>query len=263
MVEVKCDHCGKTIERTPSLIKRSKHHFCSNKCGGEWYSKFLSDENSPNWNGGKIEVKCDNCGETTKKYPSYIKKHKYHFCSRQCLIKYQLKQVDFKCEWCGKITKTYIFKTKVDNYPFCSHNCQYEHNIKQVEAKCGWCGKITKQPLSQITNYKHHFCNRQCYNKFNKGKNSSQWRGGVSFEPYGVKFNNDLKEQIRKRDNFTCQECGNESNGRKLDVHHIDYNKKNNVPSNLIALCSPCNVKANGNRDYWTIHFQEKAILKY
>ncbi len=39
------------------------------------------------------------------------------------------------------------------------------------------------------------------------GKDSSQWLGGKSFEPYGVEFNRKLKEQIRERDNYRCQQC--------------------------------------------------------
>lgn len=34
----------------------------------------------------------------------------------------------------------------------------------------------------------------------------------------------------------------------KLVVHHIDYNKKNCKPYNLITLCNSCNSRANNNR---------------
>ena len=45
---------------------------------------------------------------------------------------------------------------------------------------------------------------------------------------------------------------------RKLDVHHIDYDKKNNDPKNLISLCRKCHMKTNKNRKYWTKYFQNK-----
>ncbi len=78
---------------------------------------------------------------------------------------------------------------------------------------------------------------------------------GIPYEnaEYGADFDNALKEQIRFRDNYTCQICGCSQleNGRQLDCHHIDYNRKNNKWSNLIALCMKCHTKIRFNRDYW------------
>lgn len=91
------------------------------------------------------------------------------------------------------------------------------------------------------------------------GENHWNWQDGKSFEPYGVEFNDELKEQIRRRDNYICQECGiiQEKIERKLDVHHIDYNKKNNKPENLICLCPSCHSKTNYNREDWTKYFKK------
>lgn len=94
-------------------------------------------------------------------------------------------------------------------------------------------------------------------NKLNL-KNNPNWKGGLSFESYGIEFNNELKEQIRKRDKFICQICGIKQNGRAHDVHHIDYNKKNNSLLNLITLCHPCHLKTNYKREYWNNYL--KAI---
>lgn len=90
-----------------------------------------------------------------------------------------------------------------------------------------------------------------------KGEKNSRWLGGISFEPYGIEFNKDLREKIRKRDNYTCQmlECGAVQNGRKFHVHHIDYQKINNEDWNLITLCLPCHMKTNTNREYWENYF--------
>lgn len=84
------------------------------------------------------------------------------------------------------------------------------------------------------------------------GKNSSSWKGGLSFEPYGKDWTKQLKRQIRKRDNYICQLCGKE----KVNiVHHIDYNKKNCKFDNLINLCKSCHSKINFNRNYWMNYF--------
>ena len=97
---------------------------------------------------------------------------------------------------------------------------------------------------------------RQLREESHKGERNVAWRDGLSYEPYEPEFNDTLKEQIRKRDNYACQICGQLQNGIKLHPHHIDYNKKNNKPSNLISLCRSCHAKTNFNREYWTEYFQ-------
>jgi len=91
-----------------------------------------------------------------------------------------------------------------------------------------------------------------------RGEKSSRWQGGISTNPYPFNFNKELKELIRKRDNFKCQLCGcpQVENIRRLTVHHIDYNKDNLNHNNLIALCSCCNSKVNRKREYWMRYFQ-------
>ena len=96
------------------------------------------------------------------------------------------------------------------------------------------------------------------------------WLGGISFEPYGIEFNTKLKEKIRKRDNFRCQECFRHQDelftkkGKKykLNIHHIDFCKTNNNPNNLISLCKSCHIQTNYNRENWTKYFQEKINVK-
>ena len=94
-----------------------------------------------------------------------------------------------------------------------------------------------------------------------QGDKSSNWRGGKSFEPYDISFNNGLKEIIRKRDEFICQECGINENklSRRLSIHHIDYDKKNNDKDNLISLCHTCHNRTQFNREFWTNYFKAKT----
>ena len=87
---------------------------------------------------------------------------------------------------------------------------------------------------------------------FSKEKNWN-WKSGISYEPYGFEFNEELKKLIRKRDNSKCQICGKYGK----DVHHIDYNKKNNDPKNLITLCHKCHSKTGHNRKIWLHYFKE------
>ena len=82
------------------------------------------------------------------------------------------------------------------------------------------------------------------------GDKAPLWIDGRSFEPYCPKFNRRLKEQIRDRDNRTCQLCGVQENGKRLHVHHCHYDKENCNPD-LIALCYKCHSKVNFNRDFY------------
>ena len=99
---------------------------------------------------------------------------------------------------------------------------------------------------------------RRILSEVMKGERNHQWLGGKSFEPYSPEFNKNLKLRIRKRDNYTCRECGytEEELGYILRIHHIDYNKKNNKENNLISLCRNCHAQTNFNREDWTKYFQ-------
>ena len=83
-----------------------------------------------------------------------------------------------------------------------------------------------------------------------KGKLNPRWKGGISFEPYCPRFNFQLKEQVRNRDNRICVLCGKGEiqNGRRLSVHHIDGDKMqgcNGKKWYLCALCLSCNCKSD------------------
>ena len=84
-----------------------------------------------------------------------------------------------------------------------------------------------------------------------RGAKSHLWKGGKSFQSYGIEFNKKLKNTIRIRDEYKCQMCFihqdvlYDSKGRyyKLIIHHIDENKKNNSLDNLRALCRNCHIE--------------------
>jgi 5-methylcytosine-specific restriction endonuclease McrA len=88
-----------------------------------------------------------------------------------------------------------------------------------------------------------------------KGEKNPCWKGGISFEPYSSAFTKELKEAIRQRDNYTCAVCGHYP---AFEVHHIDYDKKNCEPENLITLCKSCHTKTNFNRKYWINYFTRR-----
>lgn len=67
-----------------------------------------------------------------------------------------------------------------------------------------------------------------------------------------------IREQIKDRDNWTCQECGVAVAGGGAHVHHINYHKQDNRHENLITLCRVCHMKSNFNRESWQAHYERK-----
>lgn len=146
------------------------------------------------------------------------------------------------------------FKDKT-NHPSFGKHLSEERKRKLIESRKGkpgyWKGKHhpeeTKRKISKSRTGKY------------KGEKNNFWQGGISFQKYGIEFNNQLKNQVKLRDGFTCQLCKITNNDlfevRLLDIHHIDYKKTNNNPKNLITLCHNCHGKTHHNRKYWTKYF--------
>ena len=123
--------------------------------------------------------------------------------------------------------------------------------------KCVVCGKIKKVWPCKVR-IGQKCCSYKCMGIYRNGENNPSWNGGMAYEPYGKEFNDELKEKIRKRDNYTCQalSCDAIQNGKKFPVHHTDYDKKNNEDWNLVTLCHSCHPKTNVNREYWADYFE-------
>jgi exonuclease III len=89
------------------------------------------------------------------------------------------------------------------------------------------------------------------------GSNNPNWRGGISKLPYSLDWTETLRKSIRERDKYTCQICSSQQGDILFDIHHIDYNKENCCPNNLITLCRNCHSKTNGKREWWIKYFNK------
>lgn len=80
------------------------------------------------------------------------------------------------------------------------------------------------------------------------GPNNPAWKGGVADWPYSPEWKR-IARSIRQRDKWTCQDCGEQRKrwGVHLHVHHIDEDKFNNDPANLISLCHLCHRERHRN----------------
>ena len=83
-------------------------------------------------------------------------------------------------------------------------------------------------------------------------------------QPYPLDFDERFKDLIRDRDGRICKMCmkTEEQNGKQLDIHHVDYNKNNCDPKNMISLCHSCHMKTNVKRKEWSSFFAKKQITE-
>ena len=78
---------------------------------------------------------------------------------------------------------------------------------------------------------------------WNKGKRFEQiegdkhpnWKGGITRY---------RQIMIREGIELTCQNCGSKN---KIQIHHKDKNRSNNLVSNLMVLCSKCHANHHKN----------------
>lgn len=93
------------------------------------------------------------------------------------------------------------------------------------------------------------------------GPNNPNWNNGSSFEPYCEVWNDkEFKSDIKERDAYTCQNPFCWETSERIVIHHIDYDKKNCHPDNLITVCNSCNARANVNRE-WHQEFYKNIII--
>jgi len=127
--------------------------------------------------------------------------------------------------------------------------------VNKVKALCGSANpfygrKHTPDVLANIS-------------RKNSGSNNANWHGGTATLPYGPEFTRRFKKLIRERDGNKCQRCGKtrKQEGKAMEVHHIDHDKLNNDPSNLVTVCHPCNVYLSYHRDESLFAFPKRHML--
>jgi hypothetical protein len=211
-----------------------------------------------------IKSNCKNCN---KEFFSYISGNR-KFCSLKCRNKSYIGK---------KASVNTINKMKIKRIgrkPSLGKKWKLKEetkkriSISQKGNKAYWWGK--KKPHKEETKRKIGLANsisnkgkkqspETIAKRIKRGEKHYNWQGGISFDPYSVNWTETLKRAIRERDKYICQLCNNYGN----TVHHIDYNKKNCNPSNLINLCNRCNSKVNHNRNVWIRIFNKIIFYKY
>ena len=224
----RCPYCvgvaKKTIDDIRSEFKKEGYTLLSDKYVNSRrkldYICSNNHKHAVNWDKWKQGVRCYYCKGTVKKHIKYIKDEMHK-------------------EGYVLLTNTYINSKNKLNY-----KCANNHN-----------GSITWADWSQGRRCK------SCYLLNNSGDRHWNWKGGISCEPYCDSWaDKEFKKDILERDNYKCQNPDCWSTAAKLMIHHIDYNKKNCHPKNLITLCGSCNSRSNFNRKLYTKLYENIII---
>lgn len=156
------------------------------------------------------------------------------------------------CSVCNKEFSytAYLSAEKKQPRATCSKVCQYrlvsKSGQRRVERVCKNCSKT----YSTIPCFRKVFCSKKClYDHLSKriGEKNPAWR------PVGEKSSyRSLRLSVRKEimdSGYVCEDCLQKND--VMEVHHVDKNRHNDDPSNLVVLCKPCHANRHkGERAY-------------
>ena len=276
MSKINCSYCGSEFNRKPSEIKE-KNNFCCRDC----YNKALIDDKKLNGNykGGKY-IKCDYCDKEIYKRPSCVFEH--NFCSRRCFGKWESENktgesaCNYKnalltkiCPVCNKEFTTYF-----SNQVCCSVKCKSIVQNNRETLKCVNCNTVFERTASEIfwanqRGCENIFCSTKCKQEYHVGENHPNWikdRTQLKNQNKSMRWSKEMcdwRKSIYKRDNYTCQMCGNRShkdNAVILNAHHIkrfidNENLRFDI-DNGITLCEDCHKLTYGKENDFEKQFK-------
>jgi hypothetical protein len=179
-------------------------------------------DNNPNWKGGKVTLRCERCLTPFDVIP--CREGTARCCSLKCWNELQLlpgyavgrnrvERVTCRCRQCSEPFQ--VTPGVVGRRVFCTHSCQFIWR------------KIR-----------------------NSGDGNPNWNGGTRSEKYPAAFYA-IRSSILARDGRECAVPMCRTDDSRVGVHHIDFDKNNCAPGNLISACPSCNARANFDRDLW------------
>jgi len=230
----KCELCDNMIELTLVTNKYRKN-----------YGKIVKSQENRRF----CSLKCQNKWQRQIKWEDRVGKEVADRIREETSVRVKGDKNPTKNENVAKKVSNSLKKYLIDN-PRCGEKNPF-YGKEHTEEYKQWARKSRESKWSyDIDGYNKLLENTP------KGENHPNWKGGISNEPYPFEFNKNLKEKIKKRDNYKCCICNKQT--QKLAIHHIDYNKTNILETNLISLCYNCHSITNYNRQDWELMLNNK-----
>lgn len=178
---------------------------------------------------------------------------KQRFCSSLCFGKSISKLETMDCLFC-KNRFTFLPRKDGTSRKYCSSSCQYKGKIgfkfsEETKNKISVANKKAYQdPVLRLEISRRQIGLNNSARESMLGDKNPLWKGGVTSENHKIRKSLQMKEWRRavfKRDNFTCQICGQV--GGNLNADHIKqfahYPELRFDLSNGRTLCKPCHLK--------------------
>lgn len=146
------------------------------------------------------------------------------------------------------------------NCPECSKELkQKQYEDKRTEVVCAYCGKKflkanSKLPLSKSGLY---FCCREHKDLAQRLESGNQFD---SMRPDHYGNGAEYRKIAFRNYPHKCSVCGWDDDEDVLQVHHIDENRRNANPENLIILCPTCHQKLTIGK--YQLIDRNKIVLK-
>ena len=187
-------------------------------------------------------------------------------------------KLPLKCKCGEKFEKTFgAFRKGQKQCRECGFKRGAKKLKKRIITKCDCCGK-DMEIIKCKGVYNHHFCSQECHNKWksmrmtgnkiNEGRfltddikkkisKANKGRLSGSNNPnYNPKMTDEERErgrkilgyqefikEVYKRDNYTCQRCG-DNKGGNLVAHHLNgydtFKEQRTEVNNGVTLCNVC-----------------------
>jgi 5-methylcytosine-specific restriction endonuclease McrA len=124
--------------------------------------------------------------------------------------------VTLSCQNCREKFEVLSNKVKYRGQRFCSRKCanSFTAIVAKPLCKCG-CGQKCSKQKNEYVERHHPILNRRGL----KGSLNPNWQGGMPRRPHNSPEHIEFRKLVFKRDNFTCQDCG--ERGVKINAHHI------------------------------------------